>query len=292
MRSSQQPDAERLATHVQQITVNRIATQRLTLPVMPAVAAICLKLLQNPRFALKEVTATLERDPLLTAQLLRLANAAGYGAGGVRSIDQAVTRLGSEKLRSMLIEACARKLFESRDPEIGGAFVGLLEHSMAVALLARDLAAVSGCAEAETAYLAGLLHDVGKPVMATMLLEAERAVATRDSVWVPSSEWVAAVQSTHRAVGIALAEAWGLAEQVQATIRDASEYDAGQRASPQNFVRFANAVAKVQGIYVGAVDTDDASALVMVGRSILGLDDALVQRLAGDLRARVRAHLG
>lgn len=280
---------EALATQIEQLVLNRIASDKLVVPAFPAAANNCLTILKDPNHSQKSVALALERDPNLALQVLRVANSAAHGSGA-RTIEQAVTRLGSQRLKSVLVEACARAMFESRDVRIARACEGLWEHSIAVAMVARDLAALSGSAEGEVAYLVGLLHDVGKPVLAGILLEAEKIFTARGDSWVDQATFMEAIQRSHRRVAVTLAEKWKLPDVVLAGIRDCAEFDSTNRVSAVNFVRFANALAKQQGIYVGAVDLDDAGALVMIGRSLLGLEDEVVQRLAADLKSRVKAH--
>ena len=55
---------------------------------------------------------------------------------------------------------------------------------------------------------------------------------------------------------------------------------------------FANALAKREGIYVGHVDIADSDALVMIGRSLLGLSEEVVARLSANIKDRVKAHIG
>jgi putative nucleotidyltransferase with HDIG domain len=209
----------------------------------------------------------------------------------MKNIDMAVTRLGVQKLRTLLIELSARQLFVSRDPRIGKAMKELWDHSLAVALVARDLSAFSGHdAEMDTAYVCGLLHDLGKPVVASVLLEAEKAVTSeRGGTWIGSEFWLDVVNLAHRKVGIALAEKWFLPEEAIKAIKECAEYDSGERNSPANFVRFANALAKREGIYPGTADLDDANAIIMIGRSLLELNDDIVAKLTASLRERVAA---
>src|SRR5207245_1726313 len=121
---------------------------------------------------------------------------------------------GLEKLRTLLVEFSTHKVFESKDPRIANACRDLWEHSLAVASLARDILALGGNGgEPDVAYIAGLLHDVGKPVVASLLLEAERMVfgglaGKASAGWIESADWISVIQSTHRRVGVALAEKW------------------------------------------------------------------------------------
>jgi hypothetical protein len=71
-------------------------------------------------------------------------------------------------------------------------------------------------------------------------------------------------------------------------IRDCGDYDAADRGCAANTVRFANAVAKREGLYVGPVDTDDNNALIMVGSSLLGFDEDFLKRVCAGLKDRMR----
>ena len=284
----------RLAEQMEKIVINRISNDQLVLPPMPAVALKCLSLLKNPDFSLKEAATIIERDPILTAQILKMSNSAGMASREpVQSILQGVTRFGIQKLRTFLIEASARKVFESRDARIVEAARGVWEHSLAVAMLTRDVVAFSNSGSPEIGYLGGLLHDIGKPIVAAMLLEAEKAIlgSKANMTWIGSAEWIAIIQRIHRQVGVALAKKWEMADSVCRGIKDCDEYDNSDRLSIANAVRFSNAVAKQQGLYVGAIDADDIDALVMIGRSLLGLEPDVVTRLSEGLRNKAKEQM-
>jgi putative nucleotidyltransferase with HDIG domain len=285
--SAPQPQL-RLAEQLEAIIMKKIANDQLVVPALPSIATRCLTLLKNPDFNTREVSEILESDPMIAARLLKLANSAAFGGrNSVTSIAQAVARVGSQHLKTLIIEASARKLFESVDRRIALANQALWTHSVAVALVARDLTAITGGGDPDVAYLSGLLHDIGKPVVAAMLLDAERAMqdARRKINWITGDEWIAVIQKTHRPVAVALAERWELPDVVQRTIRDCEEFDNADRLSAANIVRFANAVVKQEGIYVGTVDKDDNDALVMIGRSLLGLNEDAVKRGTAGLAA-------
>jgi hypothetical protein len=122
-------------------------------------------------------------------------------------------------------------------------------------------------------------------VVATLLAEAEKTLGKKG--WLTPEQWSAVIDTCHRPLGIALAEKWNLDPEVVAAVRDCQEYDAGDRQCASNVVRFANALVKVHGLAAGAFDADDAGALVMIGRSMLGLDEEVVKRLAQGLKERV-----
>lgn len=280
---------EKLAEKMEQIILGRIAADKLAIPVLPVIANRCIAALRDTNLSVKRLVSIIEQDPVIAAKLLRLANSATYGAGGVRTLETAVARLGLAKLKTILFELSARQVFVSRDPRIAQATRAMWDHSLAVALVGRDLCALSSKAEEmDTAYLAGLLHDVGKPIVASMLLEAEKLIAGGSGAgWITSEDWLSVVSKVHRPVALALAQKWALPDDVVTTIRDLSDYDTAARQSASNFVRFANAIAKKEGLYAGSYDADDVEALVMIGRSLLDVNDDLLSKLTAGLKDRV-----
>jgi putative nucleotidyltransferase with HDIG domain len=281
--------AVRFAEQVEQIVKNRIEKDSLTLPTLPAVAFKAIELTRAADLSTGDVTALIESDPVLAVQVLRLGKSAGTVPSPCNSISEAVSRLGAEKLRGVLVEISARRALESRDPKVTAAVKTLWEHSRAVAQLAQRVAVVSGASDPDTAYLAGLLHDLGKPVVATILLEAESQIAQRNpKLWIDFSTWIDVVQRCHRPIGLDLARKWQLPDEIQKAIEECADYDPANRLSTGNAVRFANAVAKQLGIYAGSVSAGDNDALVMVGRSLLGIDDETLARLSHDLKEKSR----
>jgi putative nucleotidyltransferase with HDIG domain len=280
-----------LADKLTEIVLAKIASDKLVLPALPTVVVKCLELLRNSNVGLKQIARQIERDPLLAAAVVRVANSAAFGGSGVhRSLDQAITYLGTARVRTLLLDVSARQVFTSRDPAIAQRFQGTVDHSVAVAVLARDVAALTAGCDPDVAYLAGLLHDVGKPLLGSMLLEAERQITgMRRSRWIGSASWSRVLELNHRKVGSALARGWGLPAEIARGIEDCADYDPSDRLCVPNVVRFANAVAKQSGMYDGPVDTDDVDSLVMLGRTLLGVDDEPVQRLVASVREQMAA---
>lgn len=278
------------ADQLEKIVKSRIEKDSLTLPTLAAVAFKAIELTRTADFNMQAATSLIEKDPVLAVQVLRLSKTAAVATHEpCNTIGQAISRLGPKNLRGVLVEISSRRALESRDSKVMAAVKTLWEHSRAVAQLAQRVAVVSGASDPDTAYLAGLLHDLGKPVVATILLEAESQIAQRNpKLWIDFATWIDVVQRCHRPIGLDLARKWQLPDEIQKAIEECGDYDPANRLSTGNAVRFANAVVKQQGIYTGSVSAEDNDALIMIGRSLLGIDDETLTRLSSDLKEKSR----
>jgi putative nucleotidyltransferase with HDIG domain len=272
---------------LERIIQSRIDKGSLVIPALPVTCEQCLNALKDEDCSQRKLVGLLERDPAIIAHIVHAANAAAYGSISVRNVDQSVTRLGIAKVKVLLVDHATRQLFHSPDKRIRANSQQVWEHSLAVAIMARDLGALVQLEDPDACYLAGLLHDVGKPIVAGMLLEAERQLGQDKPGWIDSAEWWNIVSKTHRSIGLALAVKWQLPSDVTAAITDCSEYDPGDRQSIANIVRFANAIAKSQGFVAGPAESDEVDAMVMIGQSMLGVDSEVVARLSASLQAQI-----
>jgi putative nucleotidyltransferase with HDIG domain len=274
----------KLAEQLEMILGNRIAQDNLTLPLLPAIVAKTNDLVRRNDSTAKDILGTIELDPILAAMVVRQGSAAHC-----HTLEQAVSKVGAQKVRSLLAEASSHRVTESRDPKSAEATRLLWDHSRAVAILAQNVAVLAGVEEPDLCFLAGLLHDIGKPVVATMLLEAEAQIAQRNpKLWIDSDTWIGVVERTHRKIGVDIAKKWQFPDDVLAAVEPFADYDAANRQSVLNAVHFANALAKQMGIALGEVSAGDNDALVMVGKSLLGLDDDAIARISEDARTRCR----
>lgn len=130
------------------------------LPVFSAVAYRAIGLLKNIETKLSDVESLIHSDQALAGHIIGAANSASMSPRTrVKSVHQAVVRIGMEAARHIVCAALLRKLFESRHSR------ALWNHSLDVAESAASLAARCGLVDREEAFLAGLMHDVGKLVI-------------------------------------------------------------------------------------------------------------------------------
>lgn len=275
-----------LRTRLQELLLEKIEAGKLVLPALPATAARVVECLESGRNE-SQIPSLLEGDPALALEVLRLANSATFAARApITSVAHAAMMLGVARVRSVLMTAVARQVFISRNKRIRELTSALWSHSVAVASVARQIAVRAGFDDKEGPYLAGLMHDIGKPVVAIHLLDLERSIdRAKQDRWIEPTEWLNIVQELHRPVGIAVVKHWNMSAQVCAAVKDCVEFDPVDRLSASNAVRVANALAKREGVYAGEFDADQIETVLMIGRSLLGLDDNAISSLCEALRS-------
>lgn len=284
---------QRVSHKLASIIRDRVQSQNLVLPTMPQVAVECVRLLGEESSTFSKLARTLEQDPLLAAQVLKVANSVAFvSSEKARTLEQAVSRLGGRQLRLLLIELSAHKVFQSREKRIRDAFNGIWEHSLAVALLSRALCIRCGKREdAETAHLAGLLHDLGKPMVGSMLLEAERCLSAREERFMTPGLWMQVVEDGHREVGKAIVTSWKMPDEVGIALEHCGSYDGMQPLHVRNFVTLGNALAKRAGYCLGTTDRSGVAELIEEGFTLLQLDEEdvveLVEEVGGQVGGRV-----
>lgn len=159
----------------------QICLQPIDLPVFNLVALELLQLLTDPETEIDDFIATINKDQALALQILKMANSPAYaGRTTSETIKDSVNRLGINQITSIAMAASQAALHVSGIPLVNSFMRDLWEHSYACALGCRSLALSSGNKElADQAYLAGLLHDIGKLYLLKAMEQISLNKATR-----------------------------------------------------------------------------------------------------------------
>ncbi len=142
----------------------RLSAGTLNVPVFHVVALKLQQTLSRPDFSINEVHQLLNSDPGLATGVLRAANSAFYsGLSKVSTIREAIIRLGSKEVANLAMLTTQQALYRSEDPKYNAIMQTLWKHSFCCAVGSRWLAQKVGFgAQAQEAFLGGLLHDLGK----------------------------------------------------------------------------------------------------------------------------------
>ena len=143
------------------ITANLVKQRVQELPSIPASVLALSEISGRVQSTVDDVYHVLEKDPALSASVLRLANSSAYAVGSLASdLRTAIQRLGMDAILNL-----SRSVAVIRNYKVGESLdvVRLWQHSTAVGLTAKAICKyLKNNALAETAFLAGLLHDIGK----------------------------------------------------------------------------------------------------------------------------------
>ncbi len=274
------PPDKKLVAEVERLVLARIEAGRVEVPAIGVGAMRCLDIMRAEDFDHRVLIKEIEREPMIAALVMKTANAAIHGHG-VTKLEQAVLRLGATRLEVLILEYAARKVFDSSGP-FAVANRKIWDHSVAVARLARDLASYVGRRDADAYYLAGLLHDIGKPVVAAMLLETSRKVAPGLTSWLDLTMWNRVVGDIHHEAAQLVGKAWKLPPTI--LVGREREFDISERQSLANVVKTANALAKQVGFTTGPVDADQLSNIIESGSSIVGIAPEVVVQIAAAVK--------
>ena len=201
--------------------VRQVVSNIRNLPTPPIVFSQIQKVLNDPNVSAAQVASILSEDPAMSVKVLKLTNSAFYGlAREVESVKHAVVIVGLEAIKNLVLAASVLDMFKGKqiDSEYQEAF---WRHSLAVGscsrLLARQVRS-RGMIDPDAAFSAGLLHDIGKMIIAAFLPEEFKRFqeARREDGESPDyaiEDRVFGYNHTH--VGQLLAEQWKLPARLQ-----------------------------------------------------------------------------
>ncbi len=160
--------ALKLDTTLQNETVRRVVSQLDRVPSIPSLYVEVVRRLRDPEVSLEDIAEVISQDIGMTAKILKLVNSAFFGLPQeVSSAVEAIAYLGLDMIKALVLALNAFSQFES--VELAGISLDAVwKHSLLTAGAAKQLAALEGTRRKtlEEAFTAGLLHDVGKLILA------------------------------------------------------------------------------------------------------------------------------
>lgn len=214
------------------------------LPSLPVVVMAVLETFEQPDVDTGVLAKKVAEDQSLAAKTLRLANSSFYGMPRkVNTLQQAITVLGFDSIRTLIVAAgITNNFYDSRDPHFDSRAFWL--HSIATALCSKMVARELQLSQ-DSAFVTGLLHDIGKLVLVTRFpeqyAEAMRYRCSNDCY--PMDAEQAVLGLDHAQVGRALAEYWKFPPATQNAIADHHSLDRRSSDDLAVVVHVADAIA-------------------------------------------------
>ncbi len=142
------------------------------LPTLPVILSRLNTMLADPDTSISKLKRVIETDQAITSKLLKLVNSAFYGfRARISNIPHALALLGFNSVRNAIISITIFDAFSKGADTDGWNPRDFWKHSMSVAVISRFLAGKSRVAVPDDAFVAGLLHDIGKLIMAQYFSE-------------------------------------------------------------------------------------------------------------------------
>jgi HD-like signal output (HDOD) protein len=258
-----------------------VAKSDFQLPMLPASTQRVLAAF-GPDSTANSVAKAVEGDPSISARVMKLANSAFYkGAAPARTVVQGVVRVGMRSVQNLVNAEAQKPLYASRDPRIAAYLGKLWTHSICTAVAAQELALKARSGEAPVAFLAGLLHDVGK----TALLPLLPLPKSDAEPWPPEDE----LELVHCRAGQHLLQKWNLPGDIGAAILSHhAKSPVGSNARFVATIALANALAHAVGMApapdpVATAAAPDWARLVGIGDADLAVITETLAARAGEL---------
>jgi putative nucleotidyltransferase with HDIG domain len=240
--------ALRLRELLPQEKVGNLLSQTGSVPSLPALYAEIMQELNSADCEIGKVAEIIARDAGMTAKILQLANSAFFGLRGqVSTSSDAIFRLGLDVVKALVLSVQVFSAFETEHVK-RLKLNRVWPHSLSTASLARKIAVKQNAAPeiVDTTFTAGLLHDVGKLILAANVPDEYHQVLTRAETakikdW--QGEYIA-FGVTHAEIGAYLIGLWGLSDTLVDAIahHHRPERSSGRKFGPLAAVHLADAL--------------------------------------------------
>ena len=177
---------------------------RSKLPVSPTTGLQAFKALQNDTADLRDIEAIVNRDPVLAAHLIKVANSALFSYGQeIRSVSLAIARIGFDRTKLHVWGLSVKRFFSS--PHLNR----IWDHSIQTAQIVRQLCEISRVMRPDEGGLIALVHDIGQVVLAALgkPFEAAAEELRRRGAY-PLQIERQLCGTTHAEIGADLLESW------------------------------------------------------------------------------------
>lgn len=258
------------------------------LPALPVTVIRIIKIASDETSSTAELGDVASKDQALSSTILRLVNSAFYGHfRKITSIRQAIVILGFNTVKSL---AMGISVFQSK-PQSGRQVFDrnrFWVHSIGVAVCAKRLAEVSGevsSTEAESIFLCGLLHDIGKVVFDNYFNEDYQAVAETAK---RAKRWIGDVEKEllgidHCEAGHYLAQKWQFPPVLEEAIRYHHDIEkcVPDTRKAATLVHAADHICRKLKLGYGGDDV--VTSIDLTAIKLIGLSEEVMAGVMGDM---------
>jgi putative nucleotidyltransferase with HDIG domain len=262
------------------------------LPAAPDVAHRLMRIVRDPDYEADDLLSAVEVDPSITSLLLKTVNSSFIALRQpVGSLRQAIVLLGGKKIVDLVLALTASDMFTG----LSGGYIleqrGLWQHSVAVAAASEAIATRAKMDKGGMSFTAGLLHDLGKIVLNSLVEESAEemgnTVTSGRETFLDLERQI--LGTDHCEMGGLVGEKWNLPEPIVHAIRNHHTPEMAPEGESRDLTRIVHAAdvtCMTMGIGLGldgmCYDLDDDA---MRG---LGLDESALAHTTLDVLDRLK----
>ncbi|MEF3254034.1 MAG: HDOD domain-containing protein [Deferribacterales bacterium] len=180
------------------------------IPPLPAIAQELLKLTRNDETSLKKIIDKIKTDQGFSAKILKLINSPFYALRKeITSIDQASMLIGAATIKNIVLSISIESFYQKNFSYYKMSGTELWKHSLETAVLAESIAKKLRL-DSDAAYLAGLMHDIGKIVLVDFLTQEINDYNDEKNI----------LGITHQEVSSIILSKWGLATTIISAVEE------------------------------------------------------------------------
>ncbi len=261
-------------------SVDNILAAVKDIPPLPAIVPRVMAVLNDPNSSVAELAKILGSDQAIASKLLRLSNSAFYGfSKHIGTIHDAVVLLGFKTIKGLIY---ALSLYSSFNQRVGGYKMDkgeLWRHSLCAAYTAQSISTKTKLGNSEQAFVAGLMHDIGKTILGEFLTNGSedfaKAAEDEEFFFVKAEQRILGI--SHPEIGAKVCEKWNLPAELLEAVKfhhNPSEFDGDNPLVP--IVHLADAACLILGLGMGVDGLSypfDDNALKKIGKDWKFFDD-------------------
>lgn len=285
---SPQKEAGSIPEAIQEV-IESFKRGHIELPVFPGIIQQIRQTVASANTAIDDLATVVVQDPVITLRLITVANSVHYGGGGkIQTVRQAVARIGIKDTQDIVSTIALKSVYASNNVPVKKVMEKYWQHAIATAYTARAIALKLRDKDAETMFLLGLTHDIGKVLLlhslTSILLKRDK-----NQTIINMEEILANVQAVHAGFGGALLQRWGFAEDI---IKAVSSHESPELTShtPKMILvlYLANILTRRLGHSLFTEEPADISHAVL----LLGLTVEQIEEIIEEVRQTIQKTIG